>query len=78
MDLFSHSNFVRFFLRRCVLVLYLGAPSDFFLVRGWGCGAGAANRGATVAIYLQVQRLHARWTKTSWAHTARSLALAFY
>jgi hypothetical protein len=31
-----------------------------------------------VAIYLQVQRLHARWTKTSWAQTARSLSLAFY
>ena len=50
MGLFSHSNFVRFFLRRCVLVLCLVAPSDFFLVRGWGCGAGAANRGATVAL----------------------------
>ena len=35
-------------------------------------------RGALVAIYLQVPRLHVRWTKTSWAHTARSLSLAFY
>jgi len=34
--------------------------------------------GAEVAIYLQVQRLHARWTKTSWPHMARSLSLAFY
>lgn len=34
--------------------------------------------GAEVAIFLQVQRLHARWTKTSWPQTARSLALAFY
>ena len=38
----------------------------------------SSRRGAEVAIYLQVQRLHARWTKTSWAHTARSLSLAFY
>jgi transposase-like protein len=38
----------------------------------------SSRRGAEVAIYLQVQRLHARWTKTSWAHTARALALAFY
>ncbi len=34
--------------------------------------------GAEVAIYLQVQRLHARWTKTSWPQMARSLSLAFY
>jgi putative transposase len=38
----------------------------------------SSRRGADVAIYLQVQRLHARWTKTSWAQTARSLSLAFY
>ncbi len=38
----------------------------------------SSRRGAEVAIYLQVQRLHARWTKTSWAQTARSLSLAFY
>lgn len=38
----------------------------------------SSHREALVAIYLQVQRLHARWTKTSWAHTARSLSLAFY
>jgi hypothetical protein len=28
----------------------------------------SSRRGAEVAIYLQVQRLHARWTKTSWTH----------
>ncbi len=38
----------------------------------------SSRRGALVAIYLQMQRLHVRWTKTSWAHTARSLSLAFY
>ena len=38
----------------------------------------SSRRGAEVAIYLQVQRLHARWTKSSWPHTARSLSLAFY
>jgi putative transposase len=38
----------------------------------------SSRRGAEVAIYLQVQRLHARWTKTSWPQTARSLSLAFY
>ena len=38
----------------------------------------SSRRGAEVAIYLQVQRLHARWTNTSWAQIARSLALAFY
>ena len=38
----------------------------------------SSRRGALVAIYLQMQWLHARWTKTSWAHTARSLSLAFY
>ena len=32
MDLFFHSDFVRFFLRRCALVLRLVAPGDFFLV----------------------------------------------
>ena len=34
--------------------------------------------GALVAIYLQVQCLHARWTQTSWPQTARALSLAFY
>ncbi len=38
----------------------------------------SSRRGAEVAIYLQVQRLHARWTKRSWARTARLLSLAFY
>lgn len=38
----------------------------------------SSRRGAEVAIYLQVQRLHARWTQASWPHTARSLSLAFY
>jgi transposase-like protein len=38
----------------------------------------SSRRGAEVAIYLQVQRFHARWTKTSWAQTARSLSLALY
>ena len=38
----------------------------------------SSRRGAEIAIYLQVQRLHARWTKTSWAPTARSLSLALY
>ena len=38
----------------------------------------SSRRGAEVAIYLQVQRLHARWTKSSWPQTARSLSLAFY
>jgi transposase-like protein len=38
----------------------------------------SSRRGAEVAIYLQVQRLHARWTKSSWAPIARSLSLAFY
>jgi transposase-like protein len=26
----------------------------------------SSRRGAEVAIYLQVQQLHARWTKTPW------------
>jgi hypothetical protein len=38
----------------------------------------SSRRGAEVAIYLQVQRLHARWTKSSWPQAARSLSLAFY
>jgi putative transposase len=38
----------------------------------------SSRRGAEVAIYLQVHRLHARWTKSSWPQTARSLSLAFY
>ena len=38
----------------------------------------SSRRGAEVAIYLQVQRLHARWTKSTWPQTARSLSLAFY
>lgn len=38
----------------------------------------SSRRGAEVAIYLQVQRLHARWTKSSWPCSARSLALACY
>jgi putative transposase len=38
----------------------------------------SSRRGAEVAIYLQVQRLHARWNKSSWPQTARSLSLAFY
>ena len=38
----------------------------------------SSRRGAEVAIYLQVQRLHAHWTKMSWPQMARSLVLAFY
>ena len=32
-------------------------------------------KGAEVAIYVQVKRLNARWSKRSWWETARSLAL---
>ena len=34
-------------------------------------------RGAEVAIYLQVKRLNARWSKQSWWDTAHSLSFAF-
>jgi len=31
--------------------------------------------GAEVALYLQVQRLHAKWNNTSWWHTSHALSL---
>lgn len=31
--------------------------------------------GADVALYLQVQRLHAQWNRTSWWQTSQSLSL---
>jgi putative transposase len=32
------------------------------------------NVGAEVALYLQVQRLHAQWNRTSWWHTSHALS----
>jgi hypothetical protein len=46
MDLFSHWGGMRFFLRRCVLMVPLVAPGAFFLVGG----SAAAILGATVAL----------------------------
>jgi Transposase, Mutator family len=34
-----------------------------------------SNVGAEVALYLQIQRLHAQWTNTSWSLTSRNLYL---
>jgi transposase-like protein len=34
-----------------------------------------SNLGAEVALYLQVQRLHAKWNRTSWWHTSHALSL---
>jgi hypothetical protein len=34
-----------------------------------------SNLGAEVALYLQVQRLHAQWKHTSWWHTSHALSL---
>jgi transposase-like protein len=34
-----------------------------------------SNAGAEVAIYLQVQRLHAKWNNTSWWQTSHALSL---
>jgi transposase-like protein len=31
--------------------------------------------GAEVALYLQAQRLHAKWNNTSWWHTSHALSL---
>lgn len=36
-------------------------------------GSFASQRGAEVALYLQAQRLNARWSKTTWWETSRSL-----
>jgi hypothetical protein len=46
MDLFSHWGGMRFVLRRCALLVPLGAPRAFFL----GGGSAAASLGATVAL----------------------------
>ena len=40
------------------------------------CGFGSL-RGAEVAIYIQVKRLNARWSKQTWWETAHSLSFAF-
>jgi transposase-like protein len=34
-----------------------------------------SNVGAEVALYLQIQRLHAKWNRTSWWHTSHALSL---
>ena len=34
-----------------------------------------SNVGAEVALYLQIQRLHAKWNRTSWWQTSHSLSL---
>jgi transposase-like protein len=34
-----------------------------------------SNVGAEVALYLQIQRLHAQWTQKSWCSTSRNLSL---
>ena len=41
-------------------------------------GCFTSLRGAEVAIFLQVQRLHARWSKHTWWESSRSLYLALY
>ena len=35
----------------------------------------SSNLGAEVALYLQVQRLHAKWSRTSWWQTSHTLSL---
>ena len=40
------------------------------------CGFGSPT-GAEVAIYLQVKRLNARWSKQSWWETSHSLSFDF-
>jgi putative transposase len=38
-------------------------------------GCFSSPRGAEVAVYIQVTRLNAQWTKTNWWEVSRSLAL---
>jgi len=40
------------------------------------CGFGSP-KGADVAIYLQVQRLNARWSKQTWWETSHALYFLF-
>ncbi len=40
-------------------------------------GCFSSLKGAEVAIYLQVQRLHARWSKQTWWDTSHSLYFDF-
>ena len=40
-------------------------------------GSFGSQKGAEVAIYLQVQRLHARWSKLQWWEVSCSLYLDF-
>jgi len=40
------------------------------------CGFGSPT-GAEVAIYLQVKRLNARWSKQTWWETSHSLSFDF-
>jgi len=40
-------------------------------------GSFGSRKGAEVAIYLQIQRLHAHWSKQPWWEVCRSLALDF-
>ncbi len=40
-------------------------------------GSFGSQKGAEVTIYLQVQRLHARWSKQQWWEVSCSLYLDF-
>ncbi len=41
-------------------------------------GCFSSLKGAEVAIYLQVQRLHARWSKQTWWESSHSLYVDLY
>ena len=40
-------------------------------------GSFGSQLGAEVAIYLQIKRLHARWSKKQWWEVSCSLSLDF-